>query len=288
MQKFPKKSSPSQEIIAEFWKHKHTSDIDIYTDGSRTKTGVGAGIAICNNQRQRQAGVKQFTEAKKPLNIKANILSAELTAISIALDYFSKLCNKTCTIFTDSKGSLQSIRQYDPKNPIVQDIQAKLCRTYAFGNRISFCWIPSHCNIPGNECADKMAKAASSTPTSSFHLVTTQDLNFHIKVQGKKWLQNQWDAEDKNKLHLVDGKIGEKKYHIFKTRREEIKYNRIRLGHTRLTNRYLLVPNGEDGSDPPICIICNRQITIKHIFTHCPLYAETRKKKFGRKKCRKY
>ena len=131
MQKVPKKFSSSQEILAEFWKHKHTSDIDIYTDGSKTKTGVGAGIAMLNNQLQNQVGPKHFNKAKKSLNGKANILSAELTAISVALDYFGKLSNKTCTIFTDSKGSLQSIMQYEPKNPLVQEIHAKLCRTYA-------------------------------------------------------------------------------------------------------------------------------------------------------------
>ena len=93
MQKVPKNSSSSPEILAEFWKHKHTSDIDIYTDGSKTRTGVGAGIAILNNQLQNQVGAKHFSKAKKSLNGKANILSAELTAISVALDYFEKLSN---------------------------------------------------------------------------------------------------------------------------------------------------------------------------------------------------
>ena len=95
---------------------------------------------------------------------------------------------------------------------------------------------------------------------------------------GKIWLQNQWDLQDENKLHFVDGKIGEKNYPSFKTRLEEIKYNRVRLGHTRLTNKYM--PAGED---PPLCEFCDHAITvtIKHIFTKCPLYSEARKRFFG-------
>jgi hypothetical protein len=73
----------------------------------------------------------------------------------------------------------------------------------------------------------------------------------------------------------VDGEIGEKKFHNFATRLYEIKYNRIRLGHSRLTNKNLAA-----GEDAPICIICNGSITIRHIFTNCPLYAEARKRFF--------
>ena len=95
---------------------------------------------------------------------------------------------------------------------------------------------------------------------------------------GKIWLQNQWDLQDYNKLHFVDRKIGEKNYPSFKTRLEEIKYNRIRLGHTRLTNKHMPA-----GDDPPHCEFCDpaTTVTVHHIFTSCPLYSEARKRFFG-------
>ena len=66
-------------------------------------------------------------------------------------------------------------------------------------------------------------------------------------------------------------------YPSFANRLDEIKYNRIRLGHSRLTNKYL--PAGEE---PPTCIICPRtQVTIKHIFTNCPFHEEARERFFG-------
>ena len=83
--------------------------------------------------------------------------------------------------------------------------------------------------------------------------------------------------QNQNKLHFIDRRIGEKYYPIFDSRLDEIKYNRVRLGHTRFTNKFM--PAGEE---PPICIICDKQITIKHIFTDCKFHEEARKRFFGK------
>ena len=273
MENFPKNKTPTAQIKAEFHRHKHDSNIDIYTDGSKTGTGVGAGIATLL-EKNKLEGI--YDEIAKPLSNNSTILSAELKAISIGLDCIAKDSDKTLTIYSDSKGALQCIMQYNPKNPLTQEIQAKLSRAYGFNNKITFCWVPSHRGILGNELADKQANIASKKYAPTDLPVVAKDLNSYITKQGKKWLQNQWDFLDRNKLHIVDNEIGEKIYHKFHTRLDEIKYNRIRLGHTRLTNKYM---PGEE--DPPICIICNRRVTIHHIFTNCRLHLEARKKFFG-------
>merc|ERR1712121_100570 len=176
-------------------------------------------------------------------------------------------------------GALQTIMQYDPKHPIAKEIKSQLSTLYAYNNKITFCWIPSHCEIAGNELADKQANIASKkqlAPAIEIGLpVVAKDLNWHIAEQGKIWLQNEWDRDSfdvnniENKLHYLDNKIYERKFHTFPTRLDEIKYNRIRLGHTRLTNSYLA-----GGDEPPLCEFCNEQITVRHIFTQCPLHAE--------------
>lgn len=283
MEKFPKKVTPKVEITSEFLRHKHNSETDIYTDGSKTgNNNVGAGIAILfaiNKPTYR------FNKTRKKLCSKATILSAELTAISIGLNTIFGKSNKSLTIYSDSKGALQSIMQYDPKHPIVQEIQSKISRLYAFNNKITLCWIPSHCGIVGNELADKQAHLASKeklTPALETALpVVAKDLNSHITEQGKIWLKNKWDRDSlnenniENKLHFIDPEIGDKNFHSFATRRDEIKYNRTRLGHTRLTSKHLA-----GGDEPPICVFCNSPISIKHIFRDCPLYTEARKRFF--------
>ena len=60
----------------------------------------------------------------------------------------------------------------------------------------------------------------------------------YIQDKGRKWLQNRWDESDKGrKLYNIDPKVGEKIYRTFGNRLDEIKYNRIRIGHSRLTQR---------------------------------------------------
>ena len=273
MDNFTKKTIPIPEIKPTFFKHKHTTDMDIYTDGSKNtnNTKVGAGIAI----RKHAEGV--FQSKYKAQSSKATILTAELNAINMALGELAKERGKTCAIYSDSKGALQTLQQYDPINPIVKKIKAEVCKqSTIYGNNILFCWVPAHSYIPGNERADQAAKQGSKQPASNFLLVTAQDMKAYIQDKGRKWLQNRWDESDKGrKLYNIDPKVGEKIYRTFGNRLDEIKYNRIRIGHSRLTQRYL--PAGEEA---PICIICQRDITIEHIFTVCPLYAEARKKFF--------
>ena len=283
MENFPKKEHSIAEIKAQFFGHKHDANIDIYTDGSKTgNERVGAGLAILHEEDRAQ---NVFTTKNLKLCNKATILTAELGAITIGLaDLFGQK-NKTIAIYSDSKGALQSIMQYEPKHPIVKKIKDQLSTLYAYNNKITFCWIPSHCEIAGNEIADKQANIASKkqlAPAIEIGLpVVAKDLYSHIAEQGKIWLQNKWDRDSfnendvENKLHYLDNKIGERKFHTFPTRLDEIKYNRIRLGHTRLTNKYL--PGGDE---PPLCEFCNEQITVRHIFSQCPLHAEARKRFF--------
>ena len=50
-------------------------------------------------------------------------------------------------------------------------------------------------------------------------------------------------------------------------RKDQIIYNRFRIGHNRLTHSYLI-----EHTDPPKCTNCNQLLSIKHILTECTLY----------------
>ena len=79
-------------------------------------------------------------------------------AIQQALEEIENLEYNYWTIHSDSQSALQAIKSYKPKHPVVQSIQKKLYRNTQ--KKITFCTVPSHVNIIGNELADKAAKEA--------------------------------------------------------------------------------------------------------------------------------
>ena len=105
------------------------TQINIYTDGSKTKTHVGAGFAILKHGNQK------YTESIK-LNINTTIFQAEVKAIHEAAIWLR--LNKTDSelyvkIFTDSQASLQALH-----NP---QITSKLVENTVF-----------QLNLLGNDC----------------------------------------------------------------------------------------------------------------------------------------
>jgi len=54
-------------------------------------------------------------------------------------------------------------------------------------------------------------------------------------------------------------------------RKDQTIYNRLRIGHTRLTHSYLI-----EHTDSPKCTNCNQLLSVKHILTECTSYDQTR------------
>ena len=122
----------------------------IYTDGSKSNTGVGAASVFPDS----------VTKIGLPLN--TSVFTAELTALEAALGNISSANVKSVTIFSDSRSALDAINQFSPKNHLVRNIQQKIHQIITSGCKIEICWIPAHIGIKGNEEADQAAKEASS------------------------------------------------------------------------------------------------------------------------------
>ena len=96
------------------------------------------------------------------MNPDISIAGAELSAIHKALAHIKDnvipkgRIPKTAVILTDSKVSLYLIKQRKPKAYVYSTtaIQEYIIAIQSHGWSISLQWIPSHCDIPGNEIAD--------------------------------------------------------------------------------------------------------------------------------------
>ena len=78
-------------------------------------------------------------------------------------------------IFSYSRSVLQAIESQKSKNPLVNRV-LQTCQQILSGDKyVTFCWIPSHRDIRGNEDADRAAKdALSKAHPENFELPCTE------------------------------------------------------------------------------------------------------------------
>ena len=84
----------------------HLSTNHIYTDGSKSREGVGFGVVYGSNLEKCIRGT---------LPVEASIFTAELQAIKVALDVMETSNNMKWTVFSDSQASINAISQQNPK-----------------------------------------------------------------------------------------------------------------------------------------------------------------------------
>ena len=82
-------------------------------------------------------------------------------------------------IFSDSMSCLQAFLQTSPTNPRIVRVLEKYNQQYP-EKRISFCWIPSHVGIKGNEEADEAAKEALLLLNEASKTMVASDLGNKI------------------------------------------------------------------------------------------------------------
>ena len=270
LNKNSKKDVAPTHLKQSFLSHKHKSRIEIFTDGSKTPIGTGAGVAIYSTSSDI------YSCYKIKLNKLCSIFTAELMAIKSALQSIEKTKNTTCTIYSDSKSCLLSLNQLNPKLEILKEIHTLIFKITLNKTKIIFCWVPAHCDIRGNELADKEAKVAANSTRTCLKPVPASDMKSHIKNQILSFWSEKWNSLSNNKLKNIGVKIGKFFFSNFYYRIEEIKFTRVRLGHTRLTHSYHFTRD-----QVPICAQCNCLYTIEHILKNCPKFRNERKNHFN-------
>ena len=239
-----------------FHEHKHTAEIEIYTDGSKGELGVGAGVLVKNGEDMEE-------NAQKLKDI-ASVFTAEMLAIEIGLKILRKYNNKRCVVYSDSLSALQAIRSANVDDKRIGVIYETLDKLRSQEVKVEFCWIPGHSDIKGNEIADSIAKRACILPTQDSHQeVSASDCKAYIRKKIKDSWEQRWrQLEDNKKLKSIQESVEKKVMKL--SRIDEVKLTRLRIGHTRLTHSWILM-----GEDQPMCIECDVPLTIKHILMEC-------------------
>ena len=132
--------------------------MNVYTDGSKTDTGVRCGYAILSNG-------KLLADKCIPLGKECTVFQAELEAIHRSACYLNKNFNlispKYIKIFSDNQSSLQAL---NATNITSKTALKTIMSLYSLGKRVkrlTLVWIKAHVGHPGNEMADDLAQRAT-------------------------------------------------------------------------------------------------------------------------------
>jgi len=196
-----------------------------------------------------------------------SIFNAELRAILLALDVVRRSKEKPFLLLPDSYSSLIALGG----SHVDQDTIYKYLKTYSTltnsGITVILCWIPGHVGIPGNERADRVAKAALSLPTSP---VKVSAMVPRAKLLMRKEWREIWNCCDGNKLHAINLTVGVTKQSDSLSRRDAVILNRLQIGHTRATHTHLL------GDEEAFCATCYTSLSVNHILIECPQFHHLR------------
>ncbi|XP_058122775.1 uncharacterized protein LOC131285177 [Anopheles ziemanni] len=241
----------AKQHFAELLQRKYRNHHLIFTDGSVLNGTTGCGIySTLDNCAIR-------------LPDHTSIYSAEAIAMLIATEE-SLQHNKPNVIFTDSASVLQALETGTTRDPYIQHLS-----NTPQSPKVSFCWIPGHTGIHGNEKADRLANEGRNHAPSYDNKLSRRDyIQWSKAIIANNW-NTIWLRNTTSALRLI--KATTTPWEDPPSHQDQRKLSRLRIGHTRLTHGYIT-----EKSSPPLCSFCGVVITVHHILTTCHGYSAQR------------
>jgi transposase-like protein len=126
-------------------------------------------------------------------------------AITKALEYIqttqSNEYNKSATVYTDSRMTLDSLHNPDKHTSQIEEIRLTAYELKNRGWTIRFRWIKAHAGNWGNELADRLAKEASDKTESPINLnrIPKSVIKKILEDNSVESWQKEWDTSQKGR-----------------------------------------------------------------------------------------
>jgi ribonuclease HI len=181
----PDKTTQPQELHEKWLQTLPDHTITIYTDGSRLANGaVGCGWALyhCGDRQ-----LYRLSDGRCHLDVSAEVYDAELHAVEEAVSTLLATTMPPSKVFIciDNQAAIDTLHSNKDSHEYARRSLETIATLRLLGWQITTLWCPAHCNISGNERADKLAKLGASSPTTPCRFVRTT----------KTWLLSQACAE---------------------------------------------------------------------------------------------
>ena len=139
-----------------------TYPIEIYTDGSKDVSTVGAGVVIYRNKQI----IMQY---RYKLRSYCSNNQAEQIATLKTLEQLQEMeapIGGRASIYTDSRVTIDSLKNHDIHEFLIEKIRNIILHLTTQNWMIHFRWVKAHIGIEGNEAADKLAKEEAQENTN--------------------------------------------------------------------------------------------------------------------------
>lgn len=251
-------------------------DINLYTDGSKTGSGSGAGVWSKWGHISYSYKLPDF----------ATVFQSEIYAILMACTIIidRNVVNKDINIFVDSQAALKAIDRSYVKSSLTKKC-LRMIDKVCDNNKVTLTWIPGHRNIDGNEKADLLARQGSSRHQSWTSKIEIPLAEIYLKIT--RDTTHRWGLRWKNS---TKGKAGKSVWPELNTKASDklLALNRPKLkslvyavtGHWN-TGKHAERLGINNSLTCKRCDTPNKDVDLFHFWCDCPAIARARMETFN-------